>query len=154
MPRDLQYLLDYQELRDIVSRAAMALDSRRFDDWLDLCTDDVVLIVPFDPENPIVCTGKDAFRDQLGILHQFVATTHFTGAMVADIDGDTALTQTYCLAHHLKETPTGRANFRQSVLYKDHFRRINGAWRMIKRDMVINWSEVCPSPDLDMGFFE
>lgn len=147
MARDLQYLLDYQELKDIVVKAALALDSRRFDDWMDLCTPDVVLLIPIDPENPVRCDGKAAFRDQLGILHQYEATTHFTGNMIADIKEDRAETETYCIAHHLTRGVEGRTNLRMSVRYRDSFRRVEGKWLMSKRDMAVDWVELTDAPD-------
>ena len=148
MTRDLQYLLDFHELREIIAKAARALDGRRFEDWLDLCTDDVVLIVPMDPTHPSVSKGKAAFRQQLDILNQFEATTHFTGNSVADIEGDRANVETYCIAHHLKRESHGRTNLRMSVRYRDSFVRVGGAWRMSKRDLAIDWTELCPAPEL------
>lgn len=147
MARDLQYLLDYQELKDIVVRAALALDSRKFDDWMDLCTPDVVLLIPIDPENPVHCEGKAAFRDQLGILHQYEATTHFTGNMIANIEGDRAEAETYCIAHHITRGAEGRTNLRMSVRYRDTFLRVEGQWLMCKRDIAVDWVEVTDAPD-------
>lgn len=147
MARDLQYLLDCQELKDIVMKAALALDSRRFDDWMELCTDDVVLKIPIDPANPVLCEGKAAFRNQLGILHQYEATTHFTGNMLADVDGDRAKTETYCIAHHLTRTDSGRTNLRMSVRYRDSFVRQDGRWLMSERDIAVDWAELTDAPD-------
>ena len=147
MAYDLQYLSDVHELREIITRAALALDTRQFDNWLDLCMPDVVLIFPLDPANPTICKGRDAFREQLGVLHAYEATTHFTGNMVTDIHGDEASTETYCIAHHLQKTDEGRTDLRMSVRYRDSFVRVDGAWRMSKREMVLVWSDLTPAPE-------
>jgi SnoaL-like domain len=143
---DLQYLLDYQQLRDIIIKAAIALDSRRYDDWMDLCTSDVVLDIPI-PDHPIRCEGKAAFRKQLTVLDQFEATTHFTGNTLATIEGDAAEAETYCLAHHLMRNDQGRTNLRQSVRYHDSFVRQDGVWLMSRRHLVIDWSELTDAPE-------
>lgn len=147
MARDLQYLLDCQELKDIIMRAALALDSRRFDDWMDLCTENVVLKIPMDPANPVLCEGKEAFRDQLGILHQYEATTHFTGNMLTEVDGNRARTETYCIAYHLTRGEGGRTNLRMSVRYRDSFVRQDGKWLMSERDIAVDWAELTDAPD-------
>jgi ketosteroid isomerase-like protein len=146
MNNDVQYLLHYHAIRDVITRAALALDSRRFDDWLDRCTPDVVLVFPADPANPVLCEGKDALRRQLAVLHQYEATTHFTGNTVAEISHDRANTETYCIAHHLKAEGEQRTNLRMSVRYRDSFVHVDGRWLMSKRDIAIDWTEVSPSP--------
>ena len=148
MRYDPAYLSDVHELREIIARAALALDTRQFDLWLDLCTDDIVLVFPLDPANPLVCEGREAFRKQLGVLDAYEATTHFTGNMVTDIVGDTARTETYCIAHHIQTTGGNRTDLRMSMRYRDSFLRIDGQWRMSRREMVIMWSDLIPSPAL------
>lgn len=145
MGHDLQYLIDVHTLKEIITKAAIALDTRQFEDWLDLCTPDVTLIFPLDPENPLICEGKDSFRDQLGVLFAYEATTHFTGNMVTQIQGDRAETETYCIAHHIQTTDGHRQNLQMSLRYKDSFVRQDGAWLMSRREMVIMWAALTPA---------
>lgn len=148
MRYDPAYLSDVHELRELVTKAAIALDTLKFDDWLDLCTDDVVLIFPLDPANPMVCEGKEAFRQQLGVLHAYDATTHFVGNMITNVSGDAANTETYCIAHHIQKQDGKRTDLRMSMRYRDSFVRQNGEWRMSRREMVIMWSDLIDSPAL------
>ena len=143
----VQDLLDHHELCTIIAKAAQALDRRRFDDWLDLCTSDVTMVFPVDPANPFISAGKEAFRRQMEVLHQFAFTTHSVGATLSTIEGDRARTETPCIANHFMGRGSARTNLRMGVRYHDSFVRIQSAWRMSRRELAIDWSELVSSPE-------
>lgn len=61
LPRDDAYFALRAELEDVLYTEAELLDERRFDEWLDFLTDDVVYFVPMRRN---VAVGSDVGRDR------------------------------------------------------------------------------------------
>jgi hypothetical protein len=67
-------------------------------------------------------------------------TMHFVGNHVADIDGDTATGETYCIANHVRED---QSNLIQMVRYVDRYSRgADGDWFIADRRVDILWTEI------------
>ena len=64
---------------------------------------------------------------------------HFIGNHVATIDGDTARTETYALAH-LVDRPGGAPRMRtRGLRYVDALVRTSEGWRIAKREHLCDW---------------
>ena len=72
---------------------------------------------------------------------QFSGTMHVLGTHIVEIDGDTAVSETYGTAHHWGEPVDDPAlNFTSGVRYLDRLRREPEGWRIAERFAVREWT--------------
>jgi hypothetical protein len=125
-------------LLDLAAAYAAAVDRRRYDDLAALFLPEGTLIVP-----PNELHGPDAIADAVRRSHRAqLATFHLLGQQVADIDGDVATAETYCVAQHLYEEDGERWNRVMNIRYQDDCRRVDGRWRYLRRRLEVDWTEV------------
>lgn len=128
---------------DLTTAYAMAVDERRYDDLAAL----------FLPDGVIVHHRRDQpateLRTAAGIAEaiqrsqtKLIATNHFLGQQhVADVDGDTATSVTYCCAQHLSDEGGELWNRVMNIRYHDQLRRVDGQWRFVERRLEVDWTE-------------
>jgi ketosteroid isomerase-like protein len=130
----LQELLDRQAIRDCVHRYARGLDrhddemvaSAYHEDAIDHHGD--FLGSPAD-----FISWANELHEADWILHHHHLTTH-----TAEISGDTAHAETYCIGTFLRagEAVVDMAGGR----YIDRLERREGEWRIVAREVVIEWA--------------
>ena len=59
-----------------------------------------------------------------------------------DPDGEHATGEVYCVASHLTRTDSGATNQVMYIRYLDRYTRLDSAWRISARQVVVDWSEV------------
>lgn len=84
----------------------------------------------------IVPVLRDAYT---GTLHTLHGTT-------IEIDGDTAGVETYCTAYHYRESDGVKRVEQYAGRYVDRFERREGAWKIARRLVLIDWSLVQEVP--------
>jgi hypothetical protein len=91
----------------------------------------------------------DASRRMLPV---FQCTMHFLGNSIIDVHGDTAGSETYCIAYHRIKAVEDR-EFDRVVGYRivDTLQRRSEQWRFLKRIHVFEWSRIDP---VDTGWRE
>jgi hypothetical protein len=72
-------------------------------------------------------------------------TQHFLGNMLIDIDGETAMAETYCRAWHEVDSPAGPQEMEVGGRYLDRLEKRAGDWRLLHRRYVLDWSRNGPS---------
>lgn len=75
---------------------------------------------------------------------RFVATQHRISNIGIELDGDRALVESYVLAYHVAEAEEGRTLITFNGRYIDSFERRDGAWRIARRQLRMDWSDVSP----------
>jgi ketosteroid isomerase-like protein len=120
---DVERLLAYEQIRQLASRYALAVDSRDLDTLVSLFVDDVV--VGGD------AVGREALRAQFnGSLREVQRTFLFVGTHVIDlVDADRATGSVYCKG----EIQTGDRWIHQAILYSDRYARRDGRWFFVRR---------------------
>lgn len=141
MQRDLQRLVDEADIRRVLGRYARAIDRL---DWelLRSCY------------HPDAVDEHGSFR---GTVDEFVPwvqerlaeydwTKHFLGNQLIELDGDTAWSETYCLAFHRVPAADGRGPLDRliNVRYVDRLERRDGEWRIAHRLTVYGPGRVDP----------
>ncbi|HKY91452.1 MAG TPA: nuclear transport factor 2 family protein [Nevskiaceae bacterium] len=124
--------------RDLAERYAQAADRNRPALLDTIMADDVVL------EGPgFVMAGLAEVRGFPAMLAQrFRGTRHLVHNQVIEVDGDRATGETYCTASHLlRESPQVLV---WHLRYQDEFRHVQGAWRLARRRIVLDWTETRP----------
>jgi ketosteroid isomerase-like protein len=74
----------------------------------------------------------------------FIATTHNTGNQLVELDGDAAWAEHYTVASH-RWPIDDEGNTRDliaAVRYVDRMERRDGEWRIVRREMVLDWHRV------------
>jgi len=154
--RDLRWLLDRAAIEDVLYRYSRALDR---EDW-------ALLRSCYHPDG---IDDHGRFRgDVEGLIEWlkddnggYLATTHFLGNTLIEIEADVAWAETYCVATH-RQPPAvdgGPAwDVVNRVRYWDRFERREGEWRIAHRVVVRDpgredpvVSEAPPHPGSTMG---
>ena len=144
---------DRDALRQIVEAYARTVDRRRPQETAELfAVDGVLEIYDGDPEAGGTLqrdrTGREQIAAAMERLSMYEVTTHFLGQHMAELDGDHATGETYCLAHHITRHADGkRTCYIMSIRYLDDFRRDDdGVWRIAKRRLAVDWTDDRPLP--------
>ena len=72
-------------------------------------------------------------------VRSFGATQHFMGNQLRRVDGDTAHTETYCVAHHFEDPAGTRESLIIGVRYVDELERRDGGWLITRREVASMW---------------
>lgn len=138
MVHPIQQIVDQSLLRDTADLYAIGADRRDKALWRKVLAEDCVIDGPgftsIGRENTLLSI------DALGEM--FRATQHKVHQQVAIIEGDSAVGETYCTAEHLLRDRD--AVLVWAIRYQDAWRREGEAWRFMRRQLVLDWSETRP----------
>ncbi len=136
MPPSLEDRLALQEL---AFRYARGVDRRDYGAFVALFTEDGVLCGPgYSMRGPL--------EIERGIrrIEQYEATQHCVHNQLVEVAGDRAQGETYCVARHLYSRAGVRRKLDMGVRYQDEFVRRAGAWRIARRELVLDWTQDLP----------
>ena len=127
--RRLRQVADRDEIRQLAHRYAWSLDRRDLDAVAELFVADV---------RTADGTGRGALSAQLRAgMAELGVTVLFVGNHVIDLDpedADAARGIVYCRAIlEVRDRPDGTRTVEQAILYRDRYRREEGAWRFVAR---------------------
>jgi hypothetical protein len=134
-----QRLLDEAAIRDVMSSYARGIDrmdrdlieSAYWEDGYD--------------RHALFAGSPREFTDWvLSILALEKATLHHLGQSLIRIEGDRAAVETYYSARHLRASGEGEAVFVAEGRYADVFERRGPEWRVLFRDVLVDWSHIQP----------
>ncbi|NML05752.1 nuclear transport factor 2 family protein [Sphingomonas sp. G-3-2-10] len=131
-------LLDRQDISDCLTRFARAMDRFDRDLFLSAFHADAVIAA-----GPFVGSPADCY-DWAVPMHEAgqVATHHNLLNHSAEVDGDTAHSETYYL---FVGRNRDESNWIAGGRYIDRFERREGVWRIADRTTVIEWSGLAPT---------
>jgi|GEM_PF-516908 len=136
---------DRVALRKLIDAWGHFADRRMAEEQAALMTGTgIVTVYDGEPDgrDPLITrTGRAELREALDGLNRFSHTTHFNGQSALSVDGDRAIGETYCMAHHLFEEDGARKLQVMAIRYYDDFLREGDTWRFAKRVLIIDWSE-------------
>jgi len=104
-----------------------------------LFTDDAVLVGP-----RFELVGRAAVVKGLASVERYRATFHAVLNQLFEVEGDEARGETYCLANHLLERDGRLWKLDWGIRYQDRCRRMAGAWRFARRELVVDWEQLLP----------
>lgn len=136
---------DRLAIRELVDAYAHHADRRRPERQAALYDEGArTLVYTSDPatSEPVqVLTTRSEHVEGFRALSRYVATTHLNGQSTVALDGDRAVGETYCLAHHLLRTEEGRSLTVMAIRYEDAFVKRDGAWLFAERRLVVDWTD-------------
>lgn len=125
-------LLDALALRRVADRYAVAADRRDAEFFAAQFTEDGELIAP---RGHFV--GREALSTVPKLLERYEKTFHAVLSQVAEISGDNASAETYCIARHFFHDSAGKyLCYEMTIRYQDAFRRIGSDWRFSRRELI------------------
>ena len=127
----LQALLDEREITRGLSHFARILDSKSWDKLSEVFADDLSFNYGAGGEQQ----GIDALRTTVTrFLDLCGGTQHLIGSVLADVDGDHAISRAYVQARHQAVGAIGGAVFDSNGEYIDRWERRTAGWRIVRRD--------------------
>jgi hypothetical protein len=139
----------HSAIRALVDRYAFAIDGRDPDGFAQLFAAEGVLRVLPEPgrrHSPVEFHGRTGVaqlcRMVVGTCDQ---TVHFVGNHVAEVDGNEATAQTYCIAHHLQRHEHASLDDVMVIRYVDWLVVEQGEWRFAERIAHRLWSYATPA---------
>lgn len=140
---------DRLALSDLVHVYASAVDDRRFDDVVELFTENAELRLP-DPPRTLEPVrrhhGRDGVRAAMASLAPVARTEHaIVGEVYAAADeADYALGRITCIAHHWTVSGGQASDLVWHLRYDDEYLRTRAGWRIHGRALTINAIETRP----------
>lgn len=134
----MEQLLDRQDILDCLTRISRGTD--RFDRELFLSAfhEDAIIAA-----GPFVGNPDELFDWSSGLQEMaHTATAHILLNHGCELDGDTGHAETYYLYTACNRDET---NLLAGGRYIDRFERRDGAWKLMVRNTVIEWSSVVPA---------
>lgn len=134
---------DRLAVADLVHIYASAVDDRRFDDVVELFTENAELRLP-DPPRTLEPVrrhhGRDGVRTTMASLAAVTRTEHaIVGEVYAPGDEpDYALGRITCIAHHWTVTDGHASDLVWHLRYDDEYLRTRAGWRIHGRALTIN----------------
>lgn len=127
-------------LQDVMLRYAAGVDDRDMDLY-ETCFADDVEVVGFGDET---VNGAKAWRAYVETaLERFGPTQHMLGPQLATVDGDEARCRTDVQAMHYLKEPEG-STLTLWATYLSNMRRIDGAWKIVRHELVSRGTKVDP----------
>lgn len=72
---------------------------------------------------------------------------HLLGNILIALDGDTAAVESYEIGRHLTPMPDGEKDLIIAARYIDRFSRRDGAWRIERRQKLVDWIRIIEGHD-------
>ena len=127
----VQWLLDRAEIHDVQMHYALGIDLR---DWdrIRACFADQ-FHATYGPLGAF--TDHDKLIEFIKGVEHFDSTTHFMGTQLIEVDGDSALMETYAMITHRQTDASGDKSewMAGPSSYVDRLVRQNGRWKIAKR---------------------
>ncbi|MBL7489412.1 nuclear transport factor 2 family protein [Frankia sp. AgB1.9] len=148
--RSVGDLADRLALRDLAESYAAAVDSRDEGLFVSLFTSDAVVRVYHSDREGEVARFERARELPLlvqALSGRYPATLHLVGNHRAQVVADSAVAETYCLAHHLHRGTDGAPqDLQMLVRYADScVRGSDGLWRFRERVVTAVWHSSHPA---------
>lgn len=128
---DASQLDDIEAIRRLKARYFRLMDSKQWDDWRDVFTEDVEVWAPADTGNDEPTKGRDTFISATRAFIEYVVTMHHGHMSEIDVDGDSA-TGLWSMEDHLWWPPdAGMGHLWGTGWYEETYRRgDDGRWRI------------------------
>lgn len=138
---------DRLAIRELFDAYAHCADTRDAEGQMALFTTDTRFEVYMNgpgSEPSSVLEGREALSPVFDDLNRYEATMHFNGQSTVRLDGNRATGDSYTIAHHVYSEDATRMMMVAWLRYLDAFTKIDGAWYIAQRQIILVWSETRP----------
>jgi hypothetical protein len=141
----LDEMLTRAALRGVAERYAQGVDRRDRDTFLSAFHPDATLRVRSASgaeDRSSEMRGHEEIGRVTDVIARYPKTYHVLGQSTYEIDGESAVGEVYCIAHHLTPDRHGGTNYVMYIRYEDRYRRNEGTWRIESRRVIVDWTEL------------
>ena len=132
---------DLFAIQQLAYRYAHTVDHRKYEQFNQVFTPDGQLLLPKFP----ACEGLSAICDAIRHIEQYKRTLHHMHNVLADVVGDSATSEIYCVAEHIYDGQDGREwKMDWGIRYEDDLLRTAAGWRIAKRRLNLIWTQDAP----------
>jgi ketosteroid isomerase-like protein len=136
--RAVQDLIDRQAIAEVVHRYCRAVDRGDLELLKTVYHPDAR-----DERNGAITLGEGIASAILDpVMSGMLSTNHHIGTQTITVEGNSAAAESYSTGNHILKD--GR-RLRSLVRYIDRFERREGEWRIVRRQMILENSEVAPA---------
>jgi SnoaL-like domain len=142
-----QETADRLAIRELFDAYAHCADTRDAEGQMALFTSDTRFSVFMNgpgTEPTSVLNGRGALAPVFDDLNRYEQTMHFNGQSTVTIEGDEAIGDSYTIAHHVYTEEGTRMMMVAWLRYLDRFTKVDQAWYIADRQIILKWSEVRP----------
>jgi hypothetical protein len=142
-----QEAADRLAIRELFDAYAHCADTRDAAGQKALFTEDTRFVVYMDgpgTEPSYVLEGREALSPVFDDLNRYDETMHFNGQSTVILDGSQATGDSYTIAHHVYTEEGTRMMMVAWLRYLDAFTKIDQAWYIAERQIILKWSEPRP----------
>jgi SnoaL-like domain len=142
-----QETADRLAIRELFDAYAHCADTRDAEGQMALFTSDTRFSVFMNgpgTEPTSVLNGRGALGPVFEDLNRYEQTMHFNGQSTVNIEGDEASGDSYTIAHHVYTEKGTRMMMVAWLRYLDRFAKVDQAWYIADRQIILKWSEVRP----------
>jgi hypothetical protein len=135
---------DRLAIRELFDAYARCADTRDAEGQKALFTTDARFAVYMDgpgTEASYVLEGREALTPVFNDLNRYEATMHFNGQSTVVLDGHRATGDSYTIAHHVYTEGGIRTMMVAWLRYLDTFIKVEEAWSIAERQIILTWSE-------------
>jgi uncharacterized protein (TIGR02246 family) len=136
MPASIEDRLALQEL---AARYARAVDRRDYAAFAALFTPDGILCGP-----GYEMKAHGEIEKGIRLIEQYESTQHCVHQQLVDVTGDAATGETYCVARHVYTKDGTKRKLDMGVRYQDQYRRDSGTWLILRRELILDWTQDLP----------
>ena len=131
-----------EEIRDLSRRYMRGLDRLDLTLLASVFADDATVDYGFyqGSASEFVTFAHNALKDHL-------ANHHMLGQMLVEVDGDTAVGEIYFQAYHRIVDGGAEQDLFISGRYVDRYAKRDGAWKIVFRSEVNDWTRTDPASD-------
>jgi SnoaL-like domain len=133
------------DLRSLSERYARGVDRRDPAMFVGVFHADGVLEV-YHPRHTDVLARQMQGREELGrvteLIKRYERTFHLLGQSSYDVDGDSAVGEVYCVAHHISSIDGEDTDRVMYIRYEDEYRYRDGRWGIQRRRLRNEWEEL------------
>jgi len=136
----LQWLYDRAQIIDVVTRFAVALDTR---DWAlhRTCFADTVTFEYPASGGHRVLKASDLVHTSPPFFEHFDATQHLSTNHQIEIEGDRAVCTSTLHARHFRGSESPEPLQVQIGYYRNHLQRQDDGWKIFLSEQLVFWSE-------------
>ncbi|GAB3628912.1 hypothetical protein PTE30175_00524 [Pandoraea terrae] len=128
-----------QHIYELACRYAQAVDRRDFAGVAALFASEASIVGP-----GFRMDGIDAIVSGMSALNQYSATQHHIHQQFAEVDGNVATAETYCVANHLYTRDGVARKLDWGIRYQDKLCYQDGRWRFVERNLLVDWTQDLP----------
>ena len=136
---------DHQEITKLMARFARGIDLRDWDMYRSVFTDDIEIdYTSYRAGNGGPFTADDWVRRGRMLFPGLAASQHFLSNLDITVDGDSGTVISYVRAEHVLPNTGGDAMFTIGGYYTDSLRRVDGEWKICKKQLTVLWNSGNP----------